>query len=133
MWNLTTKTYPYSFIWGFYMPQEDGSWAMEASSIVAHFYEIGISLTTNHLCVIGLIRCASEADFDAVPIVIADRYPQMFGYGNAKVRYSMGIPSQEGSVYAILFSGWNESATVNTVIELTGLLSDLTPPWMVVP
>ena len=129
MWNLTTRTYPSSFVWPFFMPQEDGSWELEASTIVAHFFEIGISLTTNHLCVIGLIRYASEADYDASNI--AERFPQLFGYGSAKVRYSKGIPTSEGSVYAILFSGWNESATVDTVIEVTGLLSNLTVPWMV--
>lgn len=126
---IITRPFPIVFTFVFTLPQEDGSFDFEASSIGVHFFDFTASLKTNSLCVIGLFRYASYADWLAN--ILAERSPQAFGYGRAKLKFSRGIPSKQGSVYSILAGGWPETPTYEMSVDVLGLLTDLTPPWMV--
>lgn len=123
-------TFPFPSIWIILltMPQEDGSWGWLASSIHMHFFEIGMSIRTNHLVTVGLLRWASIADFFAG--IVAQRSPQIFSYGKANITFSKGIPTQEGSLYSIMATGWPDTPTFEVTVTATGMATDLTAPWM---
>lgn len=126
--DFTLAVFPFPSAWQFLipLPQEDGTWWYEASSIVTHIFEIHVSLRTNHLVTLGLLRYASIDDYPLIP----ERAPQIFSYGKANLTYSKGIPTQKGSLYSILASGWPDTPTQDITIMATGIVTELTAPWM---
>ncbi len=124
-----TLPYPFGYKVPILMPQEDGSFGWLASAVVLHWVEIGMFIKTNHLVALGLRRYANIADYLAG--VVAQRSPHIFKYGNASISFSKGIPTQVGSIYAIWTGAWPDTATYQITLTATGILTDLTPPWMV--
>lgn len=124
---LPPVPWPGAWLLPFAMPQEDGTWGWTASSLIMHFFEVCASIRTNHLVTVGLLRFNSKADYDIYNI--AERSPQVFGYGKAELTFLRGIPTQKGSVYAFLFGFWSGDPGEIT-IGYNGLCTDLTIPWM---
>lgn len=126
--KLDTLPWPYVYTFPIPMPQEDGTWWWEASSITMHFIEMSLTLRSNNLTLIGLLRFASLDDYLAS--IVAEFFPQMFGYTGAELNYTKGIPTRPGSVYAIL--GYFASASLTEEISMVcnGLITDLTREWM---
>lgn len=110
------------------MPQEDGTWGWLASSINLHFSEVDVSIRSNHLVTCALVRYNSIADY--LTGNIAEWSPEIFGYGHATLKFQKGIPTQDGSLYALRFGAWPETATAEVTIGATGIVSDITLPWM---
>lgn len=110
------------------MPQEDGTFGWFASSIVVHFQEVHVSLRTHSLVTVGLVNYDSIADYFAG--IIAERSPQIFSYGKADLNFIKGMPTQKGKIYAVLFGGWPDTATMEITITFTGIMTELTTPWM---
>jgi len=130
---LSTLPYPNLYLMVIAMPQEDGTWGWEASTITMHFMEMSITIGSNNLTLIGLLRFASLADYDAFirgELPPAENFPQMYGYGNAKLNYTLGIPTQPGSVYAIVWGFWSASAVEQVSMVSNGLITNLTREWM---
>lgn len=127
---FTVPFQPFPLVWEvpLTMPQEDGSWGWLASSIHLHFFELGVFIMTNHLVAIGLLRYASIEDF--LIGNVAQTSPQIFGYDKANLTFLKGLPTQEGSLYAIMFGGWPDTTTFEVGLTATGIGTDLTPPWM---
>lgn len=125
---VPVSIFPVAWASAFPLPQEDGSFGFLASSINAHFSEVDVSIRSNHLVTCALVRYNSIADYLAGNI--AEWSPEIFGYGHATLKFQKGIPTQEGSLYAIRFGGWPETATVEITIGASGIVSDLTLPWM---
>jgi hypothetical protein len=112
------------------LPQEDGSWGWLASSIRNHFFELGVFIMTNHLVTVGLLRYASIEDYQAGNV--AQRSPQIFGYGKAELTFLKGIPTQEGSLYSILAGGWPDTATgTHTEAAHPTIMTDATAHFVV--
>lgn len=126
--TLAVLPFPSIWVWLMPLPQEDGTWYWLASSIVVHFFELHVSLRTNHLVTIGLARYASIADYLAGHIT--ERGPQIFSYSKADLSLSKGIPTQEGSLYALLATGWPDTPTMEITVMATGIVTELTAPWM---
>jgi len=127
-WTVAVTIFPVAYASAVSMPQEDGSWDWLASSIPVHFFEVYVSIMTNHLVTVSLVRYNSVADYLAG--IIAEWSPEIFGYGNANLTFHKGIPTQEGSLYAIRFGGWPTAATVEVTMGGSGIVTDLTLPWM---
>jgi hypothetical protein len=125
---VASLPYPSVYLFMIPMPQEDGTWGYEASSIVMHFVEMGFSIGSNHLTLIGLIRWGSLADY--YNWIIAENFPQIYGYTRAKLNYTLGIPSRPGSVYTVIAGFWSSNATEQVSMVTTGLITDLTRDWM---
>jgi hypothetical protein len=125
---LPTLAYPSVYLFVVPMPQEDGSWGYEASSIVMHFAEMSFTISSNHLTLTGLLRFASLADYYG--FIIAENFPQMYGYNSTKLNYTLGIPTQPGSVYVIIGGFWSSNATEIVTMVSNGLITDLTRQWM---
>jgi hypothetical protein len=128
-WEVDLTPVPLAWIILIGMEQEDGSWDWPASSIVSHFFELHVSIKTSHLVTIGLVRYASLDD--CIANIIAERSPQIFGYNKADLIFSRGIPTIKGSVYGILAAGWPDTPTYDLTVNAAGLVSELTPAWMV--
>lgn len=128
-WILTPLPWPFGawiVAWG--MPQEDGTYAWTASSIVRNFFEVNVSVKSNHLVMTRLERFASYYDY--LIYNVAQVFPQVFGYGKAKLDFLAGLPTQEGSLYAQVFACWTDTPTYEITIEIYGLNTELTLPWM---
>jgi hypothetical protein len=110
------------------MPQEDGSWWYEASSIAMHLMEVSLAIHTNCLVRTGSFRYASLANYYAG--IIAQRFITIYGYGQACVELKMGIPTQPGSVYTIALGFYSPHPTEYFTLDVSGLMTDLTRPWM---
>jgi len=110
------------------MPQEDGSFGYEASTIIENYYNVQVSIRKNALVGAALIRFASYAD--AIIYNIAQYFPRVFGYGKVKIDFTHGISTRPGSVYGLLFGFWTGGVTEHVDITINGLVSELTPPWM---
>ncbi len=109
--------------------QEDGTFALEASSIVMHFSKIYASIRTNHLIHLRFQRYANEADYDAG--IVAEVYPEAYGYGAAELNFHRALPTKEGSVYATRFGAWPlDKVEYNLSIGVVGISAELTKPWM---
>jgi len=128
--TLSTLPYPSVYFFIIPMPQEDGTWGWEASAITMHFMEMSFTIGSNNLTLIGLLRFASLADYDA--FIIAENFPQMYGYGNTKLNYTLGIPTQPGSVYAIVGGFWSSSVAEEVSMVSNGLITNLTREWMLI-
>lgn len=121
-----------AFPWGWSalitQPQDDGTWDWIASSIICHYFEIAVSIEQNSLCFIFFENFASLADYYAG---IREMYtPQVFGYGKAKIRLSVGFPTHQGGLYQFVFGAWPEVASYRITVSVTGIASELTSPWM---
>lgn len=127
-WILPVFPFPFAWASLLPMPQEDGTWDWPASTIPVHFFELNVSIKTNHLVTLGLLRYASIDDYIAG--IIAERSPQIFSYNNAELTFLKGIPTQPGSLYAALAGGWPDTATFWMSLMATGIATELTPPWM---
>lgn len=128
---LPVIPFPYEYLFGpIPMPQEDGTWGYTASSISVHFFNFSASIRTNHLIFVGLVRYASLEDFYYE--IVAEQSPAIFSYNRVALTFSKGIPSKEGSVYAVCANAWPELSVGYFEFTLTaiGIYSDLTPPWM---
>jgi len=129
--TLPTLPYPSVYLFVIPMPQEDGTWGYEASSIVMHFMEMSFTIGSNNLVLIGLLRFASLADYYAW--IIAENFPQMYAYGHTSLEYTVGIPTRLGSVYAIACGFWSANPTEIVSFVTNGLITDLTRQWMLTP
>lgn len=110
------------------MPQEDGTWGWAASSIVMHTLEMSASVKSSDLITVAWLKYNSIADYMAgIP---AERYAHIFSYGKARVQLATGIPTEQGKYYAIRFSAWPEGATQEITVNITGIATELTRPWM---
>lgn len=127
-WSIPTTPYPVTKVWGITMPQDDGTWGWVAGSIIVHWFESHVYLETNHLCTVGLVRYANYAALLAG--IITERYPQIFGYGRASILYSRGIPTQPGCCYGLLAGGWPDTPTYEVNIGMSGIVTELTRPWI---
>jgi len=128
---LPVIPFPWVYLFGpIPLPQEDGTWEYTASTISAHFFNLSASIKTNHLICLGLVRFASLDDFGWG--IIAEQSPTIFSYNRVVLTFSVGIPTQEGSVYAVYANAWPDWAGGPFEFALTsvGIYSDLTPPWM---
>jgi len=125
---LATVPFPSVYLFVIPMPQEDGTWGYEASSIMMHFMEMSLTIRSNSLTLIGLLRFASLDDYYA--FIIAENFPQIYGYTRAKLSYTKGIPTQPGSVYVILGGFWSSSVAEGISMVSNGLITDLTREWM---
>jgi len=67
---------------------------------------------------------------DYLDYIVAESFPQVFGYGKAKLEFLAGIPTQEGSVYGQLFGCWADTPDFEITLEIYGLNTELTAPWM---
>lgn len=123
-----TLPYPSVYLFVVPMPQEDGTWGYEASSITMHFAEMSFNIATNELTLTGMLRFASLADYYL--FIIAENFVQMYGYGHTEIGYTLGIPSRPGSVYAIIGGFWSASPTMQITMVANGLITDLTREWM---
>jgi len=128
--TLPTLPYPSVYLFVIPMPQEDGAWGYEASSIVMHFTEMSFTIGSNSLVLIGLLRFASLADYYAW--IIAENFPQMYSYCHTEIEYTLGIPTQPGSVYAIACGFWSPNPTEGVSFVTNGLITDLTREWMLI-
>jgi len=125
---LPTLPYPSVYLFIIPMPQEDGTWGWEASSIVMHFAEISVTIGSNHLALTGLIRWASLDDYFA--FIVAENFPQMYGYGATYLSFTVGIPTQPGSVYTVVGAFWSTNPAEQMSMVANGLITDLTRDWM---
>jgi hypothetical protein len=125
---LATLPFPSIYLFAIPMPQEDGTWGWEASSITMHFMEMSFTIGSNNLTLIGLLRFASLDDYYA--FIIAENFPQMYGYSNTKINYTLGIPTQPGSVYIVIGGFWSTSVAEQVSMVTNGLITDLTREWM---
>lgn len=126
--EVPVNIFPSAWATAVAMPQEDGSFGWLASSISLHISEVDVSIRSNHLVTCAWIRYNSIADYLAG--IIAEWSPEIFGYGHATLIFQKGLPTQEGFLYALRFGAWTETATVEITLGGTGILSDLTLPWM---
>ena len=122
---------PYPWTYGFLipLPQDDGTWGWEASSIAMHFMELMLSIHSKYLVRTGIIRWASLADY--WDDIIAERLIPMNGYGEARIDLQNGIATQPGSVYAIAAGFYSPNPTEYVVMEASGLMTELTRAWMI--
>ena len=125
---LGTLPYPSVYLFAIPMPQEDGTWGWEASSIMMHFVEMSFTIGSNNLTLIGLLRFASLADYFA--FIIAENFPQMYAYSHTEIGYTLGIPTQPGSMYTVVCGFWSASAAEQVSMVTNGLITDLTREWM---
>jgi len=128
VWTLPVTAFPGAWSLAVPMPQEDGSWDWYASSLVVNFFEFHVSIDTNNLVIIGLNRYASIDDY--MTGIVAQAAPRIFSYGQADLIFSKGIPTQAGSLYGILVAGWTDTAVVEIMISATGIVTNITAPWM---
>ena len=125
---LPTPPYPIVYLFPIPMPQEDGTWDWEASSITMHFMEMSFTIGSNSLVQIGLLRFASLADYYAH--IIAENFPQQYAYTHTEIGYTLGIPTQPGSMYVLLGGFWPAGAAEQVSMVNNGLITDLTREWM---
>jgi len=126
---IWTVPYPWGYSFVIPTPQDDGTFGWEAPSIIKiHYYVISITANSNHLTRVGLVRYASLAEYYAG--IIAEIFPQVCAYGTAEIRYSKGITSKPGSLYAMFGSIYSNNAWEWIRVNAHGVLSELTPPWM---
>lgn len=125
---VPTLPYPSLYLFVIPMPQEDGTWNWEASSVTMHFMEMSFAIGSNSLVLTGLIRFASLADYFA--FIIAENFPQQYAYTHTEFGYTLGIPTQPGSVYTVISGFWSPYAAEQITMVTTGLITDLTRPWM---
>ena len=111
------------------MPQEDGTFGWEASSIKMHFLDFSLALRNNCLCRVGLLRYSSLASLLAGDPPDA-WYPDVHGYGRVTLKYTKAVATQPGRVYAIFFGFWSDNATEEVSLDGYGILTDLTLEWM---
>jgi len=135
MWGATwglalpTLVFPHIYEAAQPMPQEDGTWDYLASSVTMHFMELSIGLETNVLVFVQIFRYASLEDY--YHYIIAQRFPGVYGYGQASIEYKSGIPTQPGSLYSEVFGFWSPNPTEYITANASGIFTDLTPPFMV--
>lgn len=127
---LPTPPYPSVYLFVIPMPQNDGTWGWEASTIAMHFTEMSFTINSNNLTLIGLIRFASLDDY--LLFIIAENFPQMYGYGHTQIGYTLGIPTQPGSVYAVACGFWSSNLAEQVSFVSNGLITDLTREWMMI-
>jgi len=127
-WILPADPWPAMWAITWSMPQEDGTYDWTASSIVRNFFEINVSVKSNHLVMTRMDRFASYQDY--LDYNVAEYFPQVYGYGKAKLEFLAGLPTQEGSVYAQVFGCWPDTPTFEITAEIYGLNTKLTRPWM---
>lgn len=111
------------------MPQEDGTWGWEASSIRVHFIDLSIAGRKNALCCVGMMAYESLAALTGGLPPIA-WYPRVYDYGRAVLKYSKGIASQTGRVYAVHFAVWSDAVTEPFSLEGFGIITELSLAWM---
>lgn len=118
--------YWYVFYWA--LPQEDGSFYWEASTVAVHYAEINVSARKNVLLQTGLLRWASVQDY--IDHNIAQIFPRVFGYGDIQMHFTKGIATQPGSMYGLGVGIYSEAAEEEFSWIINGIVSNLTPPWM---
>jgi len=121
--------FPFSYQVFVPMPQEDGTYAWEASSIVTHFLDFSMSLKNNCLCKVGLLRYSSQASLEAGDPP-DEWYPAVYGYGRVTLKYTKALATKPGRVYAINFGFWSENAAEEVHLDGYGIITDLTLAWM---
>ncbi len=104
-------------------PQEDGSIDFVASSITLHIHIITASLRTNDLLLCEL-RKYTEAG------ALVERFGSRWNYGKAELRFTAGMPCAEGFVWYIFFGAWPQTPTYEISVDLFGMVSNLTLPWI---
>lgn len=123
---IPTLPFPFGFVLHMTLPQEDGTWAYEASTIPIYFYNVRASVRENYLSAVGLYRYANLAD--AIAGILAERFAVKFGYGSSEITFLKGIRTTPGSVYGIFFGCWS-GAPHEITVGLNGLASEMTSPW----
>lgn len=137
---LYTVPFPSIYLFAIPLPQEDGTWGYEASSIVMHFMEMSFTIRSSSLTQVGLLRFASLDDFydfyfsgeiyANVGLYNGELYPQMYGYTSTKLSYTKGIPTQPGSMYVVVGGFWSSSMAEEVSMVCNGLITNLTREWM---
>lgn len=125
---LPCLAFPEQYQFPLPMPQEDGSWDLEASSIMVHFTNMSLSLRSNNLVFIGLVRYASVEDMYVG--IIAQRFPVAFNYTNVELSFTKGIVSEPSSVYVAAAGFWSAELEEEISLIVNGITTDLTKPWM---
>lgn len=126
--TLAGRLFPGAWISALPMPQEDGTWGWLASSIPCIFYNVSVSIKTNSLVVVGLRNYASIADYFSN--TIHKRFGETFSYGEAKLKFSKGVVTEEGYLYAVYYGAWPVATPYELTFTAHGMISELTPPWI---
>jgi len=126
---IPTRPFPLMYNMVLEQPQEDGTFGWIASSISVHWSRVEIAASSNCLLRIEFLRYRSFLDAAmGIPDVV---YPGVYGYGKAIVEYSAGIKTEPGYLYGERMGIWSPNAWEYITISAIGLITDLTPPWMV--
>jgi len=96
---------------------------VEAPAEPRHFYSILNTTERNALVICAFYRFASEADYWAF---IPDKwYGTMYGYGGAELRFTNGIKSEEGKVYAVALAEYSANPTFTIHMTCHSLLEEV--------
>lgn len=87
------------------MPQEDGTWDWLASTIPTSWYDFSVHTDLNNLAYVGFQNYANLTDYFAD--IIHEQLGEVFGYRQAKLISSKGIPTEAGYLYTIRYAVWS--------------------------
>lgn len=108
-WILPTPDFDDSYAAYLQFFDAEGNSVVLAPDIPYHLHKIAVTTERKALIKVGLYRFASWADF---LIFNYDKwYGDIFGYGKAELRFTNGIKTEEGKVYAVIFAEYSEEAT----------------------
>ncbi|GAI16397.1 unnamed protein product, partial [marine sediment metagenome] len=67
---------------------------------------------------------------DYLAFNVHERFGGVFRYGSVTLRFSRAVRTEPGYLYAIVYGCWTDEPSFSINFELTGMVTELTPPWL---
>jgi len=122
-WTLPTVPFGYIYVAYLRFFDAEGNLVYPAPDIPYHLYRMVVTTERNALILVALYRFASWAD---MMVFNYDKwYGDLFGYGEAELRFTNGIKTEEGKLYAVAFSEYSEEATFTAHFLVNSLREEI--------
>lgn len=116
--NLAGITFPYTYEVPLGFLVDDV--IQNVAPLTPYFFNlISVAAERNALVVTVLNRYASYQDY--LNYVIAEQFGVSYGYGKTDLKYTRGIPTEQGSVYTVYIAEWS-GLPFNLNLAINGLI-----------